>query len=47
MAVTVEIHNTGDAGLQRDVVAMVEHVLADRRPFCAIPFSCLVARLFA
>jgi hypothetical protein len=31
MAVTVEMHNTGDAGAQRDVVALVEHVLADRR----------------
>lgn len=30
MAVTVETHNTGDATLQRDIVAMVEHVLADR-----------------
>ena len=30
MAVTVEIHNTGDADAQRDVVALVEHVLADR-----------------
>jgi hypothetical protein len=30
MAVTLEMHNTGDAGLQRDVVAMIEHVLADR-----------------
>jgi hypothetical protein len=30
MAVTVEMHNTGDAELQRDVVAMIEHVLADR-----------------
>ena len=30
MAVTVEMHNTGDSALQRDVVAIVEHVLADR-----------------
>lgn len=30
MAVTVEMHNTGAAELQRDVVAMLEHVLADR-----------------
>ena len=30
MAVTVETHNTGDAALQRDLVAMIEHVLADR-----------------
>jgi hypothetical protein len=30
MAVTVEMQNTGDAGVQRDVAAMVEHVLADR-----------------
>lgn len=29
MAVTVEMHNT-DSELQRDVVAMIEHVLADR-----------------
>jgi hypothetical protein len=30
MAVTVEMHNTGDAELQRDIVAMIEHVLSDR-----------------
>jgi hypothetical protein len=30
MAVSVEMHNTGDAGLQRDVIAMIEHVLSDR-----------------
>jgi len=30
MPVTVEMHNTGDAELQRDVVAMIEHVLSDR-----------------
>ena len=30
MAVTVEMHNTGDADGQRDVVALVEHVLSDR-----------------
>ncbi len=30
MGVTVEMHNTGDAELQRDVVALIEHVLADR-----------------
>jgi hypothetical protein len=30
MAATVEMHNTGDAELQRDVIAMVEHVLSDR-----------------
>jgi hypothetical protein len=30
MAVTVEMHNTGDAEAQRDVVALVEHVLTDR-----------------
>lgn len=31
MAVTVETHNTGDAAMQRDLVAMIEHVLADRQ----------------
>ena len=31
MAVTVEMHNTGGVDAQRDVVALVEHVLADRR----------------
>ena len=31
MAVKVEMHNTGDLELQRDVVASVEHVLADRQ----------------
>ena len=30
MGVTVEMHNTGDAERQRDVVAIVEHVLSDR-----------------
>ena len=30
MAVTVEMHNTGNAELQRDVVARIEHVLAER-----------------
>ena len=30
MAVMVEMHYTGDAGLRRDVLAMIEHVLADR-----------------
>jgi len=30
MAVTVETHNTGDANLQRELVAIVEHVLSDR-----------------
>ena len=30
MGVTVEMHNTGDPELQRDVVAIIEHVLSDR-----------------
>ena len=30
MAVTVEMHNTGDPELQRDVAALIEHVLAER-----------------
>jgi len=30
MAVTFETYNTGDTVLQRDLVAMIEHVLADR-----------------
>lgn len=30
MAVVVEMHNTGNRGLQRDVAAMIEHVLSDR-----------------
>jgi len=30
MAVTVEMHNTGDSEGQADVVASVEHALADR-----------------
>jgi hypothetical protein len=30
MAVTVEMHNTGDPEVQRDVAAMVDHVLSDR-----------------
>jgi hypothetical protein len=27
---TVEMHNTGDREFQRDVIAMLEHMLADR-----------------
>jgi hypothetical protein len=30
MPVTVELHNTGDAESQRDVVARIEHVFSDR-----------------
>lgn len=30
MPVVVEVHNVGDLNLQRDVVALVEHVLSDR-----------------
>ncbi|HYL12842.1 MAG TPA: hypothetical protein VEV41_07390 [Terriglobales bacterium] len=30
LAVTVEMHNTGDQVLQRDVAAMIEHTLSDR-----------------
>jgi hypothetical protein len=30
MAVSVEMHNTGDPEVQRDTVAIVEHVLSDR-----------------
>ena len=30
MPVTVETHNTGDAERQRDLVAMIEHIFADR-----------------
>jgi hypothetical protein len=30
MAVTVEMHNTGDPELQRDAAAIIEHVLSDR-----------------
>jgi hypothetical protein len=30
MAVIVEMHNTGDPELQRDIVARIEHVLSDR-----------------
>ena len=31
MAVVVEMHNVGDPNLQRDVVALVEHALSDRK----------------
>jgi hypothetical protein len=31
MTVSVEIHNTADPELQRDIFAMVEHVLSNRR----------------
>ena len=30
MAVSVEMHHTGDSGLQAEVRAIIEHVLADR-----------------
>ena len=30
MPVVVEMHNTGDLNLQREVVAIVEHVLSNR-----------------
>ena len=30
MALTVEMQNTGDPGLQREVAATIEHALADR-----------------
>ncbi|HXJ89248.1 MAG TPA: hypothetical protein VMS18_20695 [Candidatus Binatia bacterium] len=30
MPVTIETQNTGDATLQRDLVARIEHILADR-----------------
>jgi hypothetical protein len=30
MAVSVEMHHTGDSGSQREVAAAIEHVLADR-----------------
>jgi len=30
MPVIVEMHNTGNPALQRDIVAMIEHVLSDR-----------------
>jgi hypothetical protein len=30
MPVTVEMHNTGDAESQRDLVARIEHLLSDR-----------------
>jgi hypothetical protein len=30
MAVLVEMHNTGDPGLRSEIVAVIEHVLADR-----------------
>lgn len=31
MPVTIEAQNTGDANLQRDLVARIEHIFADRR----------------
>jgi hypothetical protein len=33
MTVSVEIYNTGDPELQSDMVAMVEHVLSNRRGY--------------
>jgi hypothetical protein len=30
MSVTVEMHNTGDSDVKTDVVASIEHALADR-----------------
>lgn len=31
MPVTVETQNTGDANLQRDLIAIIEHIFADRK----------------
>ena len=31
MGVTVETQNTGDANTQRDLVAIIEHIFADRK----------------
>lgn len=31
MPVTVETQNTGDSNLQRDLVAIIEHIFADRQ----------------
>ena len=31
MPVAVETQNTGDANLQRDLVAIIEHIFADRK----------------
>jgi len=31
MPVSVETQNTGDANLQRDLVAIIEHIFADRK----------------
>jgi hypothetical protein len=30
MAVSVEMHNTGDSNLQKDLLAIIEHVFSDR-----------------
>jgi hypothetical protein len=30
MAVTVEMHNTGDPALRAEVVSLIEHILSDR-----------------
>jgi hypothetical protein len=30
MAVTVEMHNTGDPGIRAEIVGLIEHVLSDR-----------------
>jgi len=34
MALAVEMHNTGDRELQRDVAVIIEHVLSDRPGDC-------------
>jgi hypothetical protein len=31
MAVTVEMHNIGDASTNREIVALIEHVLSDKQ----------------
>jgi hypothetical protein len=36
MALAVEMHNTGDRGLERDVVAIIEHLLSDRPGDCRV-----------
>jgi len=30
MAVTVEMHNTGDPGIRAEIVGLIEHVLSSR-----------------
>src|ERR1019366_10170561 len=47
MAVSVELHNTGDPAVGREVQALVEHALSDRAGDWRVPALELLRGLFA